>query len=293
MAISALGYVCIGTSDPDAWARFACEVMGLQARRAEDGALLLRVDRRDWRLRIEQGSADDITIVGWECASRTDFEETLALLGDAATLDPALARARDVCGLARFTDPAGMACELFWGARDRTDRPFASPLGVSFVTGDQGLGHVVFVAPDPARYEAFYTSLGFRISDYIDMEIAPGFVLPVSFMHCNPRHHSLAFAPAPNPPFVKKCIHVMLQTELLDDVGMAIARAETLGVPISMTLGRHSNDEMLSVYFETPSGFEFEYGWGARVIGPDWQVVRHDVISKWGHKMVGGPTHHG
>lgn len=294
MAISALGYVCIGASDLDAWERFACDVMGLEARRANDGALMLRVDRRDWRFRIEQGSEDDITVVGWECDSQDEYEATLALLGDAATVDPDLAKARGVCGLARFTDPAGTACELFWGACDRTDAPFASPLGVSgFVTGEQGLGHVVIVTPDPAGYEAFYKGLGFRISDYIDMEIAPGFVLPVSFMHCNPRHHTLAFAPAPNPPFAKKCIHLMLQTQILDDVGMAIERSEKLGVPVSMTLGRHSNDEMLSVYFETPSGFEFEYGWGARVIGPDWQVVRHDVISKWGHKMVGGPTHHG
>jgi biphenyl-2,3-diol 1,2-dioxygenase len=50
---------------------------------------------------------------------------------------------------------------------------------------------------------------------------------------------------------------------------------------------------MLSVYFDTPSNFEFEYGWGARVIEPGWQVERRDAISKWGHKMVGGPVNRG
>jgi hypothetical protein len=60
-----------------------------------------------------------------------------------------------------------------------------------------------------------------------------------------------------------------------------------------MSLGRHSNDLMFSFYMITPSGFEFEYGWGAQVIGEDWHVARHDVTSVWGHKMLitpGGST---
>ncbi len=44
-------------------------------------------------------------------------------------------------------------------------------------------------------------------------------------------------------------------------------------------------------YFESPSGFDFEYGWGAREIGVGWQVVRHEATSKWGHKPMG--AHHG
>lgn len=293
MAISALGYIIIGASDLDAWERFACGVMGLEARREEDGALLLRADSRDWRFRVEQNSIDDIVAVGWECSTEAEYHATVKNLGGDALEDTALAKARGVCGLTRFTDPAGVACELFWGASERKNVPFASPLGISgFVTGKQGLGHVVIVTPDPPGYADFYKRIGFHISDFIDMRMGPDMVLPVWFMHCNPRHHSLAFAPAP-APFTKKCIHLMLQTYEVDDVGFAIDRAEAQGTPISMTLGRHSNDEMLSVYFETPSGFEFEYGWGARVVGPDWQVVRHDAISQWGHKMVGGPTHHG
>jgi biphenyl-2,3-diol 1,2-dioxygenase len=293
MAISALGYICVRARDLPAWERFATGVLGLQAQRDADGALLLRADSRSWRFRIEQGDEDDVTTVGWECTSEADYLATLAKLGDRATINPALAASRGVRALAQFTDPAGMACELHWGPTDAPHVPFASPLGVSgFVTAEQGLGHVVIVAADPAGYEAFYKDLGFSVSDYIDMPFGPDLVLPVTFMHCNPRHHTLAFAPAP-AVFTKKCIHLMLQTQVLDDVGLAIDRAEKLGTPIAMTLGRHSNDQMLSVYFETPSGIEFEYGWGARVIEPGWQVVRRDAISIWGHKMIGGPAVHG
>jgi len=292
MAISALGYVCIRASDLKAWERFGVEVLGLQAV-VSDGSLLLRVDNRAWRFRVDLGDEDDVVGVGWECASEADYLATLAHLGDSATVDPVLAAARGVRALARFTDPAGMACELHWGPTDAPHQPFTSSAGVNgFVTGEQGLGHVVIVTQDPAGFEAFYKGLGFSVSDYIDMRMGPDFVLPITFMHCNPRHHTLAFAPAP-AVFTKKCIHLMLQTRDLDDVGFAIDRAEKAGTPISMTLGRHSNDEMLSVYFDTPSNFEFEYGWGARVIEPGWQVERRDAISKWGHKMVGGPVNRG
>ena len=292
MAIGALGYVCIRASDLGAWERFGTGVLGLQAV-ASDGAVLLRADSRAWRFRIEQGDEDDVTSVGWECTSEAEYLASLAQLGDNAVVDPALAAARGVRALARFTDPAGMACELHWGPTDAPQRPFASPTGVNgFVTGEQGLGHVVIVAPDPAGYGAFYQGLGFAVSDFIDMPMGPDFVLPITFMHCNPRHHTLAFAPVP-PVYKKKCIHLMLQTRELDDVGFAIDRAEKAGSPISMTLGRHSNDEMVSVYFDTPSGFEFEYGWGARVIEPGWQVERRDVTSTWGHKMAKGPGSRG
>jgi hypothetical protein len=52
------------------------------------------------------------------------------------------------------------------------------------------------------------------------------------------------------------------------------------------TLGRHSNDQMVSFYMSTPSGFEVEYGWGGRLIDDaTWQVQRHDRGTLWGHKL--------
>jgi len=52
------------------------------------------------------------------------------------------------------------------------------------------------------------------------------------------------------------------------------------------TLGRHSNDQMVSFYMSTPSGFEVEYGWGGRLVDDAvWQVQRHDRGTLWGHKV--------
>ncbi len=51
-------------------------------------------------------------------------------------------------------------------------------------------------------------------------------------------------------------------------------------VPLATTLGRHTNDHMVSFYAFTPSGFQLEYGWGGRKIDDaDWQVRLHHAES--------------
>jgi hypothetical protein len=77
----------------------------------------------------------------------------------------------------------------------------------------------------------------------------------------------------------------MLQVNTLDEVGFALERAEAAGTAITASLGRHTNDHMVSFYARTPSGFEVEYGFGARTVDDaDWRVARHDKTSIWGHK---------
>ncbi|MBK5517696.1 VOC family protein [Pseudomonas sp. TH10] len=106
-------------------------------------------------------------------------------------------------------------------------------------------------------------------------------------MHCNTRHHSLAFASVPSP---KRIVHLMVQTHCLDDVGLALDRVKKAGVPVAWDIGRHTNDHMTSFYMLTPSKWEFEYGWGAREIDDaTWTVERHDSMSIWGHELKINP----
>jgi extradiol dioxygenase len=58
----------------------------------------------------------------------------------------------------------------------------------------------------------------------------------------------------------------MLQLNSLDDVGATLDICQQRGVPLELSLGRHTNDRMLSFYVRTPSGFSVEYGWGARTV---------------------------
>ena len=77
----------------------------------------------------------------------------------------------------------------------------------------------------------------------------------------------------------------MIQTARIDDVGKAYDRARNHKVPITQELGRHSNDQMLSFYAKTPSGFEFEFGADAIEIDDrNWTPKNYDRGSDWGHR---------
>ncbi|MCC8402551.1 VOC family protein [Paraburkholderia sp. MMS20-SJTN17] len=277
----------VEASDLKAWSDYARNILGAECNE-DDGALELRIDDRAWRLRVEQGPSDDLKAIGFETSSPVEFANVLATLeaqGVKCTLDTALAKRRGVVELASFLDPAGVNVEVFYGATRTFQKPFVSPIGVKgFLTGEQGMGHIVIAVPDAEAYQAFWTRLGFRLSDYIEFQPVPGINAKVTFMHCNPRHHTLAFASVPGG---KKIIHLMLQTNHLDDVGLARDRAKKAGVPIAWDIGRHVNDHMTSFYMLSPSKWELEYGWGAREIDDaTWTVERHDSISIWGHELT-------
>lgn len=294
MPVTALGYFGVGVKDIAAWRRFVTQVIGAQADDDGHEGLRVRIDERACRIALHPTGEDDILYAGWEVAGPAALEELAAKVeaagAEVSRDDGRLAMDRGVMGIVHFTDPTGLRCELFWGAGEVTDAPLVSPVGVrGFVTGDQGLGHIVIgAAPEMLEANlAFYRDiLGFGHSDTIMMPAGPQMRIPVQFMHCNQRHHSYAFAPV--PPGRPKLLHFMLQVAELDDVGFALDRAAKAGADLALTLGRHSNDEMLSFYVRAPSGFEVEYGWGGRTVDPaTWTRVHHQTTSKWGHKPVG------
>ncbi len=286
MDVTSLGYIGLDVADPARWRSFATGFLGLMDASPSDAELRFRADVQAWRIAVGKGDADDLAFAGFEvagAASLADVCNRLASLGFETKADDALARRRGVAGLARATDPRGVPIELYFGAAENAGAPVTSPAGVSgFLMGAQGLGHIVLFQPDLAAAKRFYMEgLGFRLSDTVGLEAGPDMSIELTFLHCNPRHHTLALVPAPHP---KRLHHIMLQVDSMEDVGMALDRAERMGVPIAASLGRHTNDRMLSFYVTTPSGFQVEYGWGARTIGTDWTAGRYDSPSSWGHK---------
>lgn len=287
--IKRLGYLGIAASDLAGWARFAVDVLGVMPAEPVSSALRFRIDERAWRIEVAKGSQDDIAYLGFEVADAAGLQamsERLSAANVAVTAaGPELLAARGVLGLLSCADPEGLAIELYWGARERREAPFCSPSGVSgFVTGDQGLGHVVLANRDIAAARWFYHDLlGFRLSDIIRLAPRPELSVDLEFYHCNRRHHTLALLPTPGR---KRLNHFMLQARELDDVGLALDRAAQVGA-VTQALGKHTNDQMVSFYARTPGGFDIEYGWGAQEVAQDdWQVVLHDRISIWGHAAV-------
>lgn len=290
MEILSLGYVGIDAPDLDAWRSFAHGVMGARAvdAVAPDGrpALRLRLDDRVQRMLVTRADAGPGTFLGFEVANDDALREAEARLQGAGIAvnrgTAGEAAFRGVAGLLRLHDPVGQPIELFHGlAAD--DAPFlpARPMG-GFCTGPLGFGHAVLMTSDFDRSRAFYVDLlGFRVSDHISVPNRR------VFLHVNPRHHSLALAEMPACGIA----HLMVEVNEFDDLGRALDIVQR-ECPDAITsgLGRHSNDFMTSFYVRTPSGFPLEYGWGGRLIGPDWQPVELFGPSLWGHDRRAAPA---
>jgi hypothetical protein len=100
-------------------------------------------------------------------------------------------------------------------------------------------------------------------------------------MHVNARHHSLALLEAD----AVGLHHLMIEAVSIDDLGRAYDAAIERGV-VRVTLGRHTNDHMMSFYASSPSGFMVEVGWGGRSIDDATWKVEEMVHgpSIWGHE---------
>jgi 2,3-dihydroxybiphenyl 1,2-dioxygenase len=289
--IKNLGYIGIRVRDVPAWRLYAEKVLSLDCADTA-GGLCLRMDEYSRRIAIypaEAGEAgdDDVTYIGFEVADETALAALDGALGRAgiatARGGPGELAERGVSGLLAFPDPDGLRCEAYFGPSVEFERPFRAPRPMSgFVTGEQGLGHAVLTVGNIERSLSFFRDvLGFKLSDIIDLT-RKGQVKSAYFLHCNGRHHTIALVEAPDR---RRLVHFMLEVKSLDDVGAAIDAANNLDVPIVASLGRHVNDHMVSFYMNSPSGFQVEYGWGARQIDQaTWTVQRHRNGSIWGHK---------
>jgi 3,4-dihydroxy-9,10-secoandrosta-1,3,5(10)-triene-9,17-dione 4,5-dioxygenase len=300
IGIRSLGYLRIESADVGAWREFGVRVLGMvEGRGPEAGALYLRMDDFPARLVIVPGERDRLAASGWEVSGEEALAEVERALEEAGVPVKAGTAAelaeRRVARLLRFDDPAGNALEVFCGAA-LEHHPAVSSYGTRFVTGVQGLGHVVLPITEDEPALRFYTDvLGFRLRD--SMRMAPelfgrpagGPPLWMRFLGCNPRHHSLALAPFPAPAGI---VHLMVEVASLDDVGRALDRCGRRGAPVSATLGRHANDLMVSFYVATPGGFDIEYGTDGRVVDDATWVSRETTaVSLWGHRFGSAGGH--
>ena len=295
--IRSLGYLRFESTDIGAWREYGLKVLGMVEGKGEtEGALYLRMDEFPARLVIFPGEHDRLAEAGWECANAAglqDVRNALDLEGVPYKEATAIELAdRRVVEMIRFSDPSGNGLEVFHGAA-LEHRRVVSPYGHKFVTEEQGLGHVVLTTRDDAESLHFYRDvLGFSLRD--SMRLPPQVVgrpadgppAWLRFFGCNPRHHSLAFLPMPTPSGV---VHLMVEVQESDDVGLCLDRALRRNVPMSASLGRHVNDKMLSFYMKTPGGFDIEFGCeGLEVDDEGWIARESTAVSLWGHDFTIG-----
>jgi len=282
MSVLALGYIGVDASDFDPWRRFATDVFAMQVVERGPDALAMRTDERCQRVLVQRADRDGPAFFGFETAGAEALKETVGKL-EAAGFKVTRASEKEltlrgVDDMAWCRDPASNRIELFHG-QATGDGPFTPPRPHGgFRTGRMGMGHMVLHAQDIDAMSAFYRdSLGLRLSDYM---VKP---YRLMFLRANPRHHSVGLLQSKQ----NGLHHVMFEVLALDDVGRAYDFALE-GWRIGQTLGRHSNDWMLSFYAFCPAGFMMECGWGGRTVDEaTWtpREVTHGG-SMWGHDRL-------
>ncbi|MFI0350056.1 VOC family protein [Actinomadura sp. 9N407] len=297
--IAKLGYVGVQSPAYEQWRTWAPEAFGcMLGPDGDDGAVRIKIDDADYRLSIHPGDEHRLAYVGWEVLSHRDLD-TLVTRLDKAGANPQvagreLADSRGVLDLVTFQDCFGQPYEAFcYQASGYKDWDPPRP-HQGFVTGDQGLGHVVFVVPDARKAVDWHIDvLGFRPSDIIKLREPLG---DMWFLRANPRHHSVAFLEIPE---LLGLHHVYLECNSLDDVGYSYY--DVLGgdqnPDMLMKLGRHIGDQTVSYYIRTPAGFFIEYGWDGLAIpetearSPRFIDVRKGKRPEmWGHEFTMQPN---
>nr|BAF48128.1 2, 3-dihydroxybiphenyl 1, 2-dioxygenase [Rhodococcus rhodochrous] len=290
--IKSLGYVRVQATDMTRWRELGFEVLGFAPGSGpEDDALHFRMDERLARITVEPGDTDRVTAVGWEVRDGTALR-ALADRLDSAGCDYApmpfeMCERRRVEGGLTMTDPGGTPLEFFFGpALDHS--PVVTRYGQKFVTGAQGLGHVVM--PTSAFDESFrfYTEVleflprgAFRLPTPPDVD-----PLRIRFLGVNQRHHSLAIMPSPEDRG-PGLIHVMVEVDSLDAVGRALDQVQARDFPVSSTLGRHTNDKMVSFYVGVPGGWDIEYGTEGKLVDETYYTAEEITAdSYWGHEWL-------
>lgn len=269
IGVTELGYIRLGVSSLSDWKTYGSEVLGLElVDEGDPKRCSFRMDFWHHRFLIEEDGTDDLNAMGLRVAGPGEFVAMQQRLKEAgvhfevATRD--LCMERRVLEMISLEDPSGNPIELFHGPLMEYNKPFypGRRMYGDFATGPGGLGHCLIRSYDAVAGTQFYTMLGMRGSiEY--RRVWHGFPIEASFFHCtgqDARQHTLGWGMGTK----KRINHLMIEAQSFDDVGYTYQLVRSRNIPVGVTLGRHSNDQLFSFYSATPSGWMMEYAWGSR-----------------------------
>ncbi|MBB1020499.1 2,3-dihydroxybiphenyl 1,2-dioxygenase [Dietzia sp. E1] len=290
--IRALGYLRIDTTDLDRWRTLAHDVLDLGVGAGgDDDTLHLRLDERARRITLRRAEKDNLAAVGWEVRDEIALDRVRATLTEHGIAYRDLThdetQAIKVDGAITLEDPCGQRLEIFHGA-ELDHSKVSTKYRTEFVTDELGLGHLVVPTTDYDATIGFYRDvLGFHTRGAFPFPSAPGMPpLRIQFMGVNPRHHSFAVMPAPH--MGPGIVHIMLEVAEMDMVAQAMERTTEHGFGISSTLGRHTNDKMVSYYLRAPGGWDIEFGYDGLMVDEDQYLPQNITAdSYWGHDWSG------
>ena len=250
-----LRYVHLGASDPEAAAKWAREIYGLEEVGRGSGRIYLRGDDRDHNVCYVAGGPAE-QAVGVELADDAALDAASRLLAangvEVVPGDDEGARVRRCMRYATFSDPTGNRFDLLV-------RPFHSGRRF-FPSRDAGLywfNHIGLKTTDARRDEAFWSGLfNLRANDWIG---------DAPLMSFDEVHHRLALFPTDHAGVQ----HVNFQVRETDDIMRSAYFLQERQQRIVFGPGRHATSGARFLYFEGPDGMVYEYSCGVRMIAPE------------------------
>jgi catechol 2,3-dioxygenase-like lactoylglutathione lyase family enzyme len=273
MKITHLRYVAIAAPEFDASRTFFTAAWGLRDGGSADGVAYLRTALTEpFQLALLRGPQRAIDRIAFGLATPADVDAAARELAAAGVPVIAPPHALDTPGNGyglRFLDPDNRCIEL----------------SAAVTTGSAGdgkavpqkLAHVVVNTPDIDRATGFYRDLlGFQISDWSEHVM--------SFLRCNPEHHSIAFNQAPHAAYN----HTSWTMGSIDELFRAQGRVRSAGTDLQWGTGRHGPGDQVFNYYIEPSGYVVEYIADGIEIGEDvaWEpqvwLRKPEFMDLWG-----------
>jgi len=243
MNITHLRYVAIATPEFERSRAFFTEAWGLRDTGIElHGRAFLQTQLDEpFQLALVPGTERRIDRIAFGLSTRHDV--------DAAARDLDRAGIPTIAAPHQLATPGGGYGFQFLDPDNRCIEVSADvapgPAGSGAVP--QKLAHIVVNTPDIDRATAFYRDvLGFKISDWSEHQM--------SFLRCNPEHHSIAFNAAPHAAYN----HTSWTMGSIDELFRAQGRVRAFGSPLMWGTGRHGPGSQVFNYFIEPSGYVVE-----------------------------------
>jgi catechol 2,3-dioxygenase-like lactoylglutathione lyase family enzyme len=244
MNITHLRYVAIATPELERSKAFFTEGWGLRdTGTVLDGRSFLQTQLDEpFQLALVPGPERRIDRIAFGLASRHDVDAAARELDRAGVPTIAIPHQLATPGGGygfQFLDPDNRCVEL------SADVTMGTPGAAGPVP--QKLAHIVVNTPDIDRATCFYRDvLGFKISDWSEHVM--------SFLRCNPEHHSIAFNAAPHAAYN----HTSWTMGSIDELFRAQGRVRAAGSELMWGTGRHGPGSQVFNYFIEPSGYVVE-----------------------------------
>jgi len=269
-----MGHVALRLTDPDGYARFARDLLGLRETARTATAILLSASEKHHELELIQADQDGLDHVGLEVES-IDALQALRGAGERAGIIYHRVTGDHATGLGeaiRFTGPGGIVYEVY------TDMS-RDPVSIGRYTHRpvRRFGHLTFASAEHRAVEKFCIEvLGFRVSDRLGR---------ATWLRCDADHHGLAIAPGPEGTVLH---HHAWQTQDLGTLGSYCDGLIGHGLTLKWGPVRHGPGFNLATYLPDPAGCLLEVYADLLQIADDAGYVPHDwtdepnALNLWG-----------